>query len=206
MSFFLDWARVCIDDPSMTMMGFVDWLSSKRGEGSFFFIYYLPFCFLFSAFCTHRVYFGVSFFRHSHSCERRVSGAPRHKATRRKPSAPRLTPGDTYWRRRSLGAQGARLQPGAKPQKGTLFLLPSPFSFFFFFFFYVPSSSTNPKQVVDFIKLLSTCTLGIAICLIYMYIFCSPPPFSLSLCVIFILVILVPFFFCGGKMYCEIDR
>ena len=44
----------------------------------------------------------------------------------------------------------------------------------------------------------------------FLYVYILTPflslSLSLSLSVIFILVILVPFFFCGGKMYCEIDR
>ena len=30
---FLDWVRVNIDDNSLTMIGFLDWLSSKWAEG-----------------------------------------------------------------------------------------------------------------------------------------------------------------------------
>ena len=56
---------------------------------------------------------------------------------------PHLTLGNACWRRHNLGAQGARLLPSAKPQKGTLFLLLSPF----FSIFFYSSSSTNLEQV-----------------------------------------------------------
>ncbi|KAL6346947.1 hypothetical protein AAG906_006007 [Vitis piasezkii] len=51
----------------------------------------------------------------------------------------------------------------------------------------------------DLIKLLSTCTSGIAICLIYMYIFCFPAFLSFSLCYIYSGNFGSPLFFLWGK-------
>ncbi|RVW72225.1 Retrovirus-related Pol polyprotein from transposon RE2 [Vitis vinifera] len=75
-----------------------------------------------------------------------LKGAPRLGAARRHPPAPRLKRGDAPSRRRRLGAQGARLQQGARrspespptpdqvrPSFSFFFII---FFFFFFFFFF----------------------------------------------------------------------
>ena len=44
MCIFLDWVRAYIDDLSMFMIDYLDWLSMKYGEGVVvFFFFFLPF-------------------------------------------------------------------------------------------------------------------------------------------------------------------
>ncbi|RVX04241.1 hypothetical protein CK203_015534 [Vitis vinifera] len=81
-----------------------------------------------------------------------LKGAPRLGAARRHPPAPRLKRGDTPSRRRRLGAQGARLQQGARrsPESPPTARPGTPsfsfFFFFFFFFFLLQSGLQRPQQ------------------------------------------------------------
>ena len=60
MSTFLEWVRVQINNRSLTMLNFVDWLSSK-GREEVFWVSFVPFLLL-SAYCMHCVYLGVPSF------------------------------------------------------------------------------------------------------------------------------------------------
>ncbi|RVW33929.1 hypothetical protein CK203_082927 [Vitis vinifera] len=83
-----------------------------------------------------------------------LKGAPRLGAARRHPPAPRLKRGDAPSRRRRLGAQGARLQQGARrspelpptAQPGTISFSSSFFFFFFFFLFLQQSGCRDAPQ------------------------------------------------------------
>ncbi|RVW79539.1 hypothetical protein CK203_051709 [Vitis vinifera] len=75
-----------------------------------------------------------------------VKGAPRLRAARRHPPAPRLKAGDAPSRSRRLGVQGARLWQGATWSLGTPRSLTSFFSF---------SSSSASGQNDDILALFS---------------------------------------------------